>query len=165
MSLVFREIVDEEFKDICETFRKSIDAEFSAKSLTCDLFDSDLFVEQGTSQIFTSTQDVILLPLNVIDALELRVLEENVSIPLAPFEPIEIKANEHCFLSWERLSLRNRIRNMQAYPKSKAETEEAKCNGIFIAFGLKERGTNQEHSATAPQDIPAEQKVILKWED
>lgn len=165
MSLVFREIVDEEFKDICETFRKSIDVEFSAKTLTCDLFDSDLFVEQGTSQIFTSTQDIILLPLNVIDALELRVLEENVSIPLAPFEPIEIKANEHCFLSWERLPLRSRIRSMQAYPKSKAETEEAKCNGVFIAFGLKKRGTDQENAAITPQNIPTEQKVVLEWEN
>lgn len=136
MSVVFRTVEDPELKSICTTFTSSISAEFDSNTLVCDLVETDLFTEEGTSQIFTFKKNVLILPANVPEGIELRILEENVSLPLKEFEPIKVPAGAHCFLSWEKVPLRKRIKIISSSQPDDND-EESTWPGVFIKFGVE----------------------------
>ncbi|EPX73941.1 uncharacterized protein SOCG_03158 [Schizosaccharomyces octosporus yFS286] len=164
MSLTFRPVQQDELKDICKQFTSSISAEFDDNTFICDLEESDLFAEEGTSQVFTFQKNVLLLPIDVPDGVELRILEENVSIPLESFQSVPVAANEHCFLSWEKVPLRQRIKTLTKAQMNENQDDEAKWTGLFIKFGINSTNADDDFKAATSEinfDVPVGQKLVI----
>ncbi|WBW73193.1 Schizosaccharomyces specific protein [Schizosaccharomyces osmophilus] len=164
MSLNFRPVEQEELKGICEQFASSISAEFDDNTFVCDLAESDLFAEEGTSQVFTFQKNVLLLPIDVPDGVELRILEENVSIPLESFLSVPVSADEHCFLSWEKVPLRQRIKTLAKAQMNEEQDDEAKWTGLFIKFGINSTNADDDFQGAASEtkfELPEGQKLVI----
>ncbi|EPY53005.1 hypothetical protein SPOG_04733 [Schizosaccharomyces cryophilus OY26] len=164
MSLNFRAVEQQELKDICKQFTSTISAEFDSNTFVCDLAETDLFAEEGTSQVFTFQKNVLLLPVDVPEGVEIRILEENVSIPLEAFQSIPISAGEHCFLSWEKVPLRQRIKTLTKSQVNEEQDDEAKWTGLFIKFGINSTNADDDFQGTTPEtkvELSEGQKLII----